>query len=702
MNTLYVSTDGNDTWSGRLPAPNSERSDGPLATIVGARNRVRHRSQPPAYQNGAWAAQGMAGPVTVVLRGGVYPLKEPITFGSEDSAGIHFTAYPGETPILDGGRKLDGWRTGVVNDRPCWTLELPEVARGEWHFRSLFVNGRRAPRPKLPKSDWFWIEDVPGKGLKAEFHEGSSRFVAKEGDIQNWRNLADVEVVVMHYWNDEHMDIVSFDEKTRLVVCDRTSILRLTDDFQPRFAKYYVQNIFEALTEPGEWYLDRKAGTLYYIPLEGETPETAEIFAPRMTRLLTIAGDADAGRLVHNLRFTGLTFRHTDAPLPPGGWDPSALNPCEGMRSWPNDVNYASAPQAAFNIPGAISLQAARNCSFEECVVELVGWCAIEIGDACHAIRVVGCELRDLGAGGVKIGGSDVDGPRVRRTGNNVVTDNHIHHAGRVFHQAVGVFIMHSYGNVVAHNHIHDLFYSGVSCGWKWGFMESVCRDNHIERNHIHHLGFGHLCDMGGIYTLGVQPGTTIRGNLIHDVKCANYGGWGIYLDEGSSHILVEDNITHDTSNEGFYQHYGRENILRNNIFTAGMSGQVKPGKTIPGWRGITFQNNIVVSEDAALFVPTYGSDLLKPGYMSDHNLLWSTAGAPWSKNGPNEEDKLDMNALRDVRLERHSLVADPLFADFAARDFTLSPDSPAFSLGFNPIDMSNVGPRPQSQRSGL
>jgi hypothetical protein len=60
------------------------------------------------------------------------------------------------------------------------------------------------------------------------------------------------------------------------------------------------------------------------------------------------------------------------------------------------------------------------------------------------------------------------------------------------------------------------------------------------------------------------------------------------------------------------------------------------------------------------------------------------------------------MNALRDVRLERHSLVADPLFADFAARDFTLSPDSPAFSLGFNPIDMSNVGPRPQSQRSGL
>lgn len=703
--TLYVATNGKDNWSGRLPEPNADWTDGPLATLVGARNRIRHRSQPPAYygySGGAWSPQGYSGSVTVRVRGGVYALKEPLTFGPEDASGIHFTSFPGETPILDGGRKLEGWKPGEVNGRPCWTLELPEVARGEWRFRSLFVNGRRAQRPKLPKSDWYWIEDVPGKGLKAEFHEGSACFVAKEGDFHNWRNLTDVEVVVMHYWNDEHMDVIAFDERTRRVVCDRPSIFRLTDDYQPRFAKYYVQNVFEALTEPGEWYLDRHAGMIYYIPLEGETLETVEIFAPRMSQLLTITGDADAGQLAQNLRFTGLTFRHTDAPLPPGGWDPSACNPGEGMRSWPNDGNYASAPQAAFNIPGALRLEAARNCSFEDCVVEHVGWCAIEIADACHAIRIVGNELRDLGAGGVKIGGSDVDGPRARRTGNNVVTDNHIHHAGRVFHQAVGVFIQHSYGNTIAHNHIHDLFYSGISCGWKWGFMESVCRDNHIEYNHIHHLGFGWLSDMGGIYTLGVQPGTTIRGNHIHDVTCDNYGGWGIYLDEGSAHIVVENNLVHDTKTEGFHQHYGRENSVRNNIFAAGRKAQILLSRAIPEWRGVTFQENIVVAPASApLYARGYGNDLRRPGFASDHNLFWAWGGELRSDNGPNAEDKLDMDALRAAGLDRHTVVADPCFADFAARDFRLLPASPAFAIGIKPIDLSNVGPRSQ-ERSGL
>jgi len=102
---------------------------------------------------------------------------------------------------------------------------------------------------------------------------------------------------------------------------------------------------------------------------------------------------------------------------------------------------------------------------------------------------------------------------------------------------------MHAAGNIITHNHIHDLYYTGISAGWRWGYNESVARDNLIEKNHIHDIGQGWLSDMGGIYTLGVQPGTVLRGNLIHDVNKASYGGWAIYLDEGSSHIIVENNI---------------------------------------------------------------------------------------------------------------------------------------------------------------
>lgn len=697
MKTIYISTQGNDAWSGLLPDPNANGTDGPLATPLAARNRIRHLSQPPAYHtanNADWQPQGIEQPIFVLLRGGVYSLQKPLSFSPADAGPIEFSSYPGETAILDGGQRLEGWVPGEVHGRPCWILDLPEVARGEWYFRSLFVNGQRRPRPNLPKSDWFWIEDVPGKGLSAEFHEGSSCFVAREGDIRDWKNLTEVEVVVLHYWNDEHMNIISFDESTRLVRCDRRSILRLTDDSEPRFAKYYVQNVFEALSEPGEWYLDRPTGRLYYLPVEGETPENSEVYAPRLTRLLQVAGDPDSGRLVEGLHFSGLTFRHTDAPLPPGGWDPVACDSLDGLRHWPNDTDYASAPQAAFNIPGVIQFEAARNCGLEGCLIEHVGWTAVEIGDASTSIRIVGNEMRDLGGGGIKISGADVEEPRIQRSGYHLITDNHIHHAGRVFHQAVGILIRHSFGNRIAHNHIHDLFYTGISCGWKWGFMETVCRDNLIEHNHIHHLGFGHLCDMGGIYTLGVQPGTVLRGNLIHDVRCANYGGWGIYLDEGSSHILVENNVVHDTQSEGFFQHYGRENLVRNNIFAAGIRAQVALGKAATGFRGFNFFNNIVVSEGSPIH-GTYNGDLLQPAFASDHNLFWCSGDAGvFHCTDAQGESRVDTEALRAAGLECHSLVADPIFANFSSRDLRLAPNSPALGLGIIPIDLSTVGCR--------
>jgi len=81
-----------------------------------------------------------------------------------------------------------------------------------------------------------------------------------------------------------------------------------------------------------------------------------------------------------------------------------------------------------------------------------------------------------------------------------------------VFFSACGMALIHSYGNEVSHNHIHDFYYTGISCGWVWGFAENVSRENRIEKNHIHHLGKGVLSDMGGIYILGVQPGTMLRG----------------------------------------------------------------------------------------------------------------------------------------------------------------------------------------------
>ncbi len=184
--------------------------------------------------------------------------------------------------------------------------------------------------------------------------------------------------------------------------------------------------------------------------------------------------------------------------------------------------------------------------------------------------------FRDLGAGGIKIGEMVIRDGASQQTHGDFVTDTHIHDAGRLFHQAVGVWVGQSYGNHVAHNHIHDLTYTGISCGWTWGYGKTLARDNVIECNHFHDLGKGWLSDLGGIYTLGVQPGTVIRSNIFHDITGYCYGGWGIYLDEGSSHIIAENNLVYRTSHGGFHQHYGKDNIIRNNLFALGREAQLQ------------------------------------------------------------------------------------------------------------------------------
>ena len=385
----------------------------------------------------------------------------------------------------------------------------------------------------------------------------------------------------------------------------------------------------------------------------------------------------------------------------------------------PPEVQFASAPQGAVNIPGAVHLEGARYCGIEDCRIRHIGAYGIEIGHGCAGIRIVGNEVSDLGAGGIKANGSDVKGPHCRRTENNTVTDNHIHDGGHVFHAGVGILATHTSGNYFSHNHIHDFFYTGISCGWEWTYTDSVTKNNIIAKNHIHHLGKNLLSDMGGIYTLGVQPGTVIRGNLIHDVEKWHYGGRGIYPDQASSHILIENNICYDTDSQPFSQHFGRENIVRNNIFALGKEGQVRlsrihgaPGCFRPdlerGRKGFTFERNIVVTDGKPLFVGTGGAPLERCNFVSDLNLLWDVSEKDLTSANSERRPQGDTTLItrsftldewRELGQDRHSIIADPRFKDLKGRDFTLSADSPAYEIGFQPIDTSDIGPRPEGHR---
>lgn len=692
MSDLYVSPSGSDD------APGTEAA--PFRTIERARDELRYRKGVARPKAGSVRSASADLPCTVWLRGGVYELSEPIRFDHRDSAPVTYRAYPGEKPVIDGSTRIDGFVEDEVNGVRVWSTVIPEVKNGSWNFRQLFVGGHRAPRPRTPRSGLHRMERVPGLPESGGWRIGAryTQFVSAPGDARPFRNLHDVEVVYVHFWIEERSTIAAFNPDTRMVTMERPSRAPLFGSHGSHLADYYFDNVFEELGEPGEWYLDRPTGTLYYVPREGETIRHTEIRAPRTLQLLALTGDPDQGRFVEFLRFQGITFRNTDwrHPDPTDGGE--SIRPSgnhadfESRRHYRGD--HAAASQAACDVPGVLFLEAARYCAFAGCTVRNVGWYGLEIADASAGVRVTHCTFEELGAGGVKIGGASAVDPPHRRTGGHTVSDCSIRGGGRIFHSGVGVLAMNTHSTTIAHNEISDLFYSGISCGWVWGFHENVSRDNRIEKNHIHTIGQGFLSDMGGIYTLGVQPGTVIRGNVIHDVEKAHYGGWCIYPDEGSSHLVIENNLCYNTNDTVFNQHYGRENIVRNNIFAFGDAAILALGRKNETDLSVSFEKNILLTKGSAIFRFGYGVTLADRNLRSDMNLLWDVNEAPFTITGKTTERTHSFEEWQAAGHDRHSVVADPGFRAPETGEFALPRGSAAEAIGFVPFDFSDVGPR--------
>ena len=661
--TLYVAPNGHDRWSGLLAGPSDDGSDGPLATVKEAHRRVRQSMK-----------EGEGGTWRVSLRGGTYTLSSPLVFTAADGGveareypgaivsapcPVTWGAYPGEKPVISGGRRITRWKETEVNGHRAWVSSIPAAKKGSWSFQQLWVNGERRLRPRLPREGLYRIEQLVGVDAETRYSQGQDQFVYAEGNIDpTWHNLHDVEVVALCYWTESRMWIKDVDRRRRLVLFDRASSKRLTDDFDTsKTAQYYVENVSEAL-QPGEWYLDRGEGTLTYLPLPGEETDTAEVIAPKLTELVRIEG----GKVpVTQLHFEGIAFCHNQCDLPP---------------------DKSNVGQASSQIPGAVVLKNARGCSFRRCAFSHLGSYGVELLDGCRDVELAGCDIVDLGAGGVKVWHG------CRR---NTISDCEIGDGGILYPSAVGVLIGQSSGNKVVHNHIRDLYYTGISVGWCWGYGESNAFGNIIEYNHVHDIGRGVLSDMGGIYTLGVSPGTRIRYNIFHDIVSRGYGGWAIYTDEGSTDILIENNLAYRTNCSAFHQHYGRDNVIQNNIWAFGRQEQLALTR-LEQHRSFVFRHNIVYFDQGELF----GSNMRK--VTAEHvvcqgNLYWHVDGsevrfgdqtfAQWQAQG----------------MDAGSLIADPAFVAPELDDFRLREDSPAFGVGFRPFDLAGVGPREEMRR---
>lgn len=655
---FFVAPHGNDAWSGESAEVNADQTDGPFASVSRALEAVRQKrtsSPPPAT----------APRPEIQVRGGLHFLPQPVTLLPEDSH-LLLRAFGEERPVLSGGVRITGWTVGTDGR---WRVILPEVRDQDWRFTQLFVNDQRRPRPRLPKEGYYHIAGELPATPEAE-GRGVDRFQFRAGDIQaDWANLNDVEVLAFHSWSMSRLPIRSVDAAASEVRFFGTSPSTSWWGIFHKDYRYLVENVKEALDEPGEWYLDSSSGELTYLPRAGETPENTTAIAPRLEHLLVFAGEPD-GAPVTDVRVEGLTFAHAAWRIPREG---------------------QAIPQAEINLDAAVRATGARNVVLQRCAVRHVGSYAMAFGNGCHDNLVESCEMIDLGAGGVKLGAVGLPNwsglaaaarAEEPTTSHNTVRDCTIAHAGRIHPAAIGVWIGHSPYNTIEHNEIYDLYYSATSIGWVWGYARSHAHHNRVVYNQLHTIGQGVLSDMGAVYTLGISPGTEVSFNVIHDVHAFDYGGWGLYTDEGSTGVAMENNLVYRTKTGGFHQHYGRENRIRNNILAFSRTDQLQRTRQ-EEHVSFTFERNVVLYDRGQLMGKQWEDDRVR----IDANLYWNLAG---EVRFPGDRSLAAWQAATGH--DAHSVVADPMFLDPSQDDFRMAVSSPALEVGFVPFDASKAG----------
>ena len=553
--TFYVAPSGSDANPGTEAAP--------FKTITKAQKAVREI-------NGT-----MTGDIVVYLREGTYQLNSTVNFderdGGKDGHYVRYKAYKGENPLITGGKPITGW---TIHDEAnnIWKAEGVDG-----RFRQLYVNGKKAVRACFPNAI---ASDEKGAGtfdhdfVRLSKVDSTGRaFDVSAEYIKNIKNIEDVEIHLMIAWAESILRLEKAEVNggtAKLIPKDpeRTKLFHraypmLGTAFQsnpPKQQVFYLENSYDLIDAPGEWYLDEKNQTLFYKPRSGENMGSANVVAPRLNTMFSVLG-RDTKNKVGYMSFEGLNFAHSNytRPSEEGFLDLQAANfnvdvlPDPGRGNWErlNSNKFLLwRPDAGFRVENAHHFLV-KNCTFTQMAAT-----GLDFVSGTNDDVIEGNVFYEIGAAGIMLGKfyqdstteihiaynpSDKEEISTRDTiRNNLVTNVTNEHQG-----AVGIGAGYPRYVVIENNEISYTYYSGISLGFGWTKDQTAMTNNHVNKNNIHHIS-RLLCDSGPIYTLSNQgTGSEIKENYLHDYsasKWSDYWVLPIYLDEGSSGFTVENN----------------------------------------------------------------------------------------------------------------------------------------------------------------
>src|ERR1700739_515079 len=673
---FYVATNGDDSWPGTLAQPFLTVDHARIA-VEGLKTHVSGRT------------------ISVLIRAGTYYLPSTWNFTAEDSGTattpILYANYPGETPVISGGRLLTGWRVGPNSS---WELTLPSGV----YFTQLWVNGARRYRPRTTPSGYlYFVNEYSTTGSTTTVNEFTYRTPPAGGVPSTMANLGDVELINFEAWDVPHMRVKSVNTAKQEIV---TTASLTTNSFFTGFINghhFLLENVKEALKVPGQFYVDRPTGIITYLPKSGETMTSTTIVAPHLEKILT------AENLGH-VTFQGLTFAHSDWQVAAGG--------------------YCGRPGGQQKA-ARVSMTNSTGVVFESDTVEHTGAYGIEFegtgisgGATPYLAQFRDGLITDTGAGGIRVGrvgvcsGSgahtDENVPQHIYIGNNLITGG-----SRIFAVGFAVLVGDAHNVLVEHNEISDFYNTGVGVGFNWGYACNFAHDDVVQYNLIHDLRQGVTEDMGGVYFLtGVNTGNAALNKKIYNIEQtpATYGAWGLYVDAGAPGVLFENNLVYRTTDASLHQNAQAgappsptppPNRFVNNILAYGAMGAMDRHNDTT-FLSVEYQHNIFYYDKASIQYGYWyceGKTTCTNYFAFNDNLYYDknvTGGEPadpffktpyFPSNG-GQQPPIPWMTFKQWKAQgedTQSVFENPLFVNPTpgVDNFTLESNSPAFGIGF-------------------